>query len=197
MKGQQQVITIIMLSGILIGVVSSVYFWGIPLIQKNRDVSVQESSETFMKNLNEKIKDVANIGGKEEIRIPIDGTIVFNATDQSLIFEIKTDGSIYAANAIFPLEGKDCVLAEGEWGQDEPESLCVYSRTLDSKYIIQYILKYRTLSVEEVGLEKKSYKIELSGESQRGGKDHRIILERGGILEEGNLIKTVILISIV
>jgi hypothetical protein len=186
-----------MLTGILIGVVSSVYFWGIPLIQKNRDVSVQESSETFMKNLNEKIKDVANIGGKEEIRIPIDGIMVFNATDQSLIFEIKTDGSIYAANAIFPLEGKDCVLAEGEWGQDEPESLCVYSRTLGSKYIIQYILKYRTLSIEEVGLEKKSYKISLDGESQRGGKDHRIIIERGGTLEEGNLIKTVILINIV
>ena len=60
MKGQQQVLTILLITLVLVAIVGSVYFWGLPLIQKNRDITVLKKAEDFMMNLNNKIKYVAN-----------------------------------------------------------------------------------------------------------------------------------------
>ena len=43
MKGQQA-ISVILLTGILIVTVSSIYFWGIPLIEKNKDIALHKNT---------------------------------------------------------------------------------------------------------------------------------------------------------
>ena len=67
MKGQQA-ISVILLTGILVVTVSTIYFWGIPLIEKNKDIALQENAENFMRNLAERVKYVANNPGREQIR---------------------------------------------------------------------------------------------------------------------------------
>src|SRR3989338_6960866 len=78
MKGQQEALSAILISGILIGVVGSVYFWGVPLIQKNKDISILESSEAFVRGLDVKIKSVANNGGRDQMSIPVPGIVTFD-----------------------------------------------------------------------------------------------------------------------
>ena len=96
MKGQQEALSAVLISGILIGVVGSVYFWGIPLIQKNKDVSLLENSEAFMQTLDSKIKAVANNGGRDQIVISVPGLVRFDG--EIVEFSIETEGTIYATD---------------------------------------------------------------------------------------------------
>ncbi|MFH0949338.1 MAG: hypothetical protein V1802_02525 [Candidatus Aenigmatarchaeota archaeon] len=189
MKGLQEVVSTLLISGILIGIVGSVYFWGVPLIQKNRDIATMKGAEEFMKSLDEKIKLVASNGGKNELKISSPGLIEFDGSNITL--KIETDGIIYATEAEMPLGKNDCTITDGNWSIDEPSSLCVYSRKLDKKFFTEYSLKYiklKTLS--------ESYKIELNGKHQTGGEGHVISFENTGTSRVGDISKTVITISI-
>src|SRR3989344_9317294 len=105
MKGQQA-ISVILLTGILIVTVSSIYFWGVPLIQKNKDVALLENSETFMLNLAESIKYVANNPGREQVRFNVDGVMKFESG--SIELQVETGGTIYEAGGFIPLGKNDC-----------------------------------------------------------------------------------------
>ncbi len=177
MKGQQEAVSVILITGILIGVVGSVYFWGLPLIQKNKDISVLKDSERFMFDLNEKIKSVANSGGREQIRIDVPGILVFDPLDGSLRFRVDTKGTIYDTGAPIPLSRNDCSKTLGEWGADEPGTLCVESKGETEKFFNTYSLKYIELRHPT---RQDSYKIVLSGEEASGGENHDIVMENIG-----------------
>lgn len=102
MKGIQEIVSAVLISGILIGIVGSVYLWGLPLIQKNRDIATMKGAEEFMKNLDEKIKFVANNGGKNQMNVNVPGIVQFNGS--SIKLKIDTDGVIYATEVEALLE---------------------------------------------------------------------------------------------
>jgi hypothetical protein len=192
MKGQQEALTVVLISGILISVVGSVYLWGLPMIQKSMDVSTLENSENFVMSLNEKIKYVANNGGREQLRITVPGTVTFD--DGKMELSIETQGTIYATAAQIPLGKNYCTATQGSWGINDPETLCVVSQKLgDNKYVTKYELKYIELRTQSI----KSYKIMLVGSTSSGGMDHMINIENKGTSEENNLINTIIEIKII
>lgn len=193
MKGQQEAITAILISGILIGVVGSVYFWGLPLIQKNKDISVLENSESFMKNLNEKIKYIANNGGREQVRITVPAVVRF--TDDKIIeLVVESEGTIYNINAEIPLgKNTECHAAEGTWGLDNMEILCVKSvKVGEDSYRTTYSLSYMNLTSGS-----KKYLIGLTGQSTSGGEEHFIAIENKGTPADANLIRTLVEITII
>jgi hypothetical protein len=200
MKGQQQAVSAILITGILIAVVGSVYFWGIPLIQKNKDISLLESSEVFILNVNNKIKDIANHGGKDMIAITTPGILKFDG--ENITLEIDTTGSIYDVNAMIPLSKNSCTLPNGVWGVDNPEVICIITQCTGSgkceNYHTIYKLNYIRLDVEP-GI--KSYQLELTGNKDYGGEHNYIQIENKGTTEETaegrNLISTKIAISII
>jgi len=194
MRGQQEALTAILISGILIGVVGSVYFWGLPLIQKNKDISVLENSEVFIKNLNEKIKYVANNGGRDQMRITIPG-IIRLTSDKNIEIVVDTDGSIYSINAEIPLGRNSWCHAteDGVWGVNDMEMICVKSMEVgEGSYKTTYTLSYVVLASGA-----RKYTIELTGNPSSGGEEHFINIENKGTATDGNLIKTIIEISIV
>lgn len=202
MRGQQEAMTAILISGILIGIVGSVYFWGLPLIQKNKDVSILEDSEGFMKSLDNKIKYVANHGGRDQIKINVPGTLKFDGEKLSL--QIETIGTIYSAESLIPLERNSCTRVGGNWGIHDPSILCLLSSCIDpgcTKYITAYELSYIPLNVYDPSdtVVLNTYKIKLNGEPAEGGIDHLVIVENKGIEEDvdGILINTIISINIV
>ncbi|MBI5061402.1 MAG: hypothetical protein HZB67_03740, partial [Candidatus Aenigmarchaeota archaeon] len=150
-KGQEP-LTVVMMVGILIVVISSIYFWGVPLIEKNKDVASLKATESFMEELNNKVRDIANNGGREQVTIE-KGIVSFSSGSIKLFME--TGGTYYAEDVWIPLGNGDCNLA-GTWGVDPPEALCVKSGKIGSSYQTTYELRYRVL-----GAGSKQYQISL------------------------------------
>jgi hypothetical protein len=206
MKGQQEALSAVLISGILIGVVGSVYFWGIPLIQKNKDNSILETSETFMASLDAKIKFVANNGGRDRIVIKIPGIVRFDG--RSVELKVETEGTIYAVDSPIPL-GRTSTGAlkmdpatsnlYGTWGIDDPVLFTVKSSEISkSKYVTRYTLEYVQLRNDKT---LNDYKIDLIGSGVTGGEDRTIIIESLGdrtTAQSGRtLISSLVKISIV
>ncbi len=174
-KGQQEALSAVLISGILIGVVGSVYFWGIPLIQKNKDIALLESSEAFMRQLDEKIKSVANNGGRDQIVISVPSLVSFDG--QTIKLSMETEGTIYATDAEIPL-GRTSLKPSYVWGVDGPVLFMVKSVKLtENNYKTDYTLEYILLRNEKT---LKDYKIELTGSGASGGLDKTIIIENIG-----------------
>jgi hypothetical protein len=71
MKGQVQVISVIMITGIIITLVGAAYFWGAPLIEKRTAVTETDIAENFILDLNGRIVSIANTGaGESTLDIP-------------------------------------------------------------------------------------------------------------------------------
>ncbi|KHO47582.1 MAG: hypothetical protein QT00_C0002G0236 [archaeon GW2011_AR5] len=190
-KGQQEALSAVLISGILIGVVGSVYFWGVPLIQKNKDISLLETSEAFMRQLDEKIRSVANNGGRDQIIIPVPGIVSFEnvGTELDPQMEIKltieTEGTIYATDAEIPLGRNTLSTLEqsggefyGTWGIDDPVLFNVKSVKLrENNYRNEYTLTYIQLKNDN---SLRDFKIGLTGSGAAGGQDKTIIMENRG-----------------
>jgi len=191
-KGQEP-LTLVLVVAIMVAVITSVYLWGAPLIQKNKDVVALQTAEKFMLSLNDKIKYIADNGGRDQVVIG-DGTLRFG--DDKITLTLDTEGTIYAEGGSVSLTDGDCT-DEGEWGSDPPQALCVQSQKLGNTYSTTFSLSYRTLDAGG-----KSYKISLEGSPASGGKDNVIVIENIGSVMEGsvrggNLIRTRITIRIV
>jgi len=70
LKGQSDIISIVLIIIIAIGLVSTAYTWGIPLIQKQQDTALVVRVANFFSNdnvnsLQKKIVSVATNGGEE------------------------------------------------------------------------------------------------------------------------------------
>lgn len=183
MKGQQEALSAVLISGILIGVVGSVYFWGVPLIQKNKDISLLESSETFMRELDSKIRSIANNGGRDQIIISVPGIVRFDG--QTIKLTIETEGTIYATDAEIPL-GRNSISTlsfdgtqyYGKWGIDDPALLNVKSiKISENSYKNEYTLEYVELRNAN---SLRDFVIDLTGSAATGGRDKTIIVESQG-----------------
>ncbi len=202
MKGAAEALSAILVTGILISVVGSVYFWGLPLIQKNKDIATLESAEKFMLNLDNKIKSISNSGGRGEVKINVPGILAFDGN--ALILVIETQGTQYAKNAMIPLGKNDCNVETGVWGSDEPDTFCVYSQEMsenefNTTYILGFIQLDTKISSEIKGPE--SYRILLDGLPSRGGEGRTVLIENMGAEKESlqggrSMVKTKISIKI-
>lgn len=196
MKGATEALSAILITGVLISVVGSVYFWGLPLIQKNKDIATLESSEIFMSDLNKKIKSIANNGGRAEFIIAVPGVVLFDGTSISLT--INSQGTQYATDANVPLGKNSCNVNAGIWSRDEPDTLCVLSKELsETSYETTYSIKYIQLDTEiSEGVKgPESFKIELTGNPDSGGEGTIILIENLGtekvtLADDRDLIRT-------
>mgnify|MGYP000712078038 CR=1 FL=1 len=189
MKSQQETISYIIMVAILIVIVTTAYIWASPMIQKNRDITILNNAYEFMKSLNEKIKSVANNGGRESVYIDF-GNLFFE--NGAIIFSLETLSTIYEpGKRIYFVKNPECQIYDNcILGEDEPELFYVESRKIEEKYYTTYYLTYRKLNSVA-----KSYKISLEGEKQIG--KGKILIEHKGNRKEGNTVISIIEIKIV
>src|SRR3989344_7570658 len=182
MKGQQEALSAVLISGILIGVVGTVYFWGLPLIQKNKDISVLESTEDFMSEMIDKIKLVANAGGREQIMFNQPGIVRFDG--YSIRVVLDTEGTLYAAEAPVPLSRNNAALSSGVWGIDQPEIITVTANHIaESHYRNTFKLEYIPLVVNsQIG--NKEFLIKLVGTDSIGGQGSNVIISSEGTSDD-------------
>ena len=203
-KGQQDVLSAVMLTGIMVVIVGSVYFWGIPLVQKNRDVNALQNSEDFMRTLSDKIKFVANNAGKDQLSVTVPVIISFDNDVDIIRLAIETEGSIYAAGADIPLSrtgDETCGFKTditGVWGVDQPEVLCVRTTELaENAYKSIYTLKYIKLERKITDVTSKIHKIDLIGTDGSVGQDHSIVMEYvGSTTDDEGVLNTEVKITL-
>ncbi len=198
MKAQQEILTPLLITGIMISIIGSVYLWGVPLIQKNEDIANLQRAEDFMRNLDIKIKNVANTGSRDRITID-SGTLSFASVAYdsaeglnagSVKLEVMTKGTIYSTGIPLPFvrdslchKNNTCVL-----GEDEPEWFFAQSDDIGGQYLTTYELTYRQLNIPST---LKGYQINLTGNSKTAGRGHDIVVEYKGTVSGNPTITNV------
>lgn len=174
MKGVAEALSAVIMTGVLIGVVGSIYFWGLPLIQKNKDISTLQSAERFMNELSNKIKDVVNSPGRQIITINVPGELNFGG--QKFHLTVSTAGTIYSTEGLIPLGRNECSPDAGILGVQDYATLCVASSKVGDTFKTVYTLKF--IQLDTTGID--SFRIAFSGNPSIGTESRVITLENTG-----------------
>lgn len=184
-KAQVEIISVVIIIIIAMGLVSSVYMWGLPLIQKQQDAALAERVSNYFSQRNEqislpgKIEYVANNGGEETFSLDVNGLWALDPTEDSISFTFfsrasnigKSDWISLTSGAGYPPP------SSGTIGIDKPSAVYAKADTLGSGYNITYKIWYRQLN-ESSGI--RGYKINLAsyqpGLLTSTGKSARISL---------------------
>jgi hypothetical protein len=207
MKGQVNAISIILVTGILVSLVGTAYFWGIPLIEKRSTITQFTTAEGFMKKLDNRIVEIANSNsGQETLDIPFGGITVvpYQPGEDSnyIIFEFVVNQPLVLNSSIIYLEEatfEDVTSDVGVFGVSSPGLISMQSEPIGGQYKMIIKLQYRELDSDKP---KKGYKIVLNGIKKRGNSKISLSYDRREVLEGqasngGDLILTYINVEVV
>jgi len=162
-KGISTVISAALIVAIALGLTSTAYIWGIPLIQKRQEASLTEKvysqfSQTNQNSLPKMIEDVANNRGVRTFTIGADGTWVLNENEDSIEFTFTSKTSNVATGTQSPISltsGVQCTGTSppnspspptGTLGQDSSSLVCVIATTETELFTIKYKVWFRELN---------------------------------------------------
>lgn len=163
LKGQSDIISIVLIIIIAIGLVSTAYTWGIPLIQKQQDTGVVERIANYFSNDNvnsiqKKIVSVATNGGEETFSEDESGfwQLISNSSssvfNNSLSFTIFSRVSNIAVGGWTSLNGVSCPASPGTIGED-PYALCARADSIGNGFNVTYLVQFRPLYSSTQGYE--------------------------------------------
>lgn len=181
-KGQVEVVSAVLLTGIMISLVAVAYFWGLPIIQKQKDISKLEKAENIIKDLNKAIKEVANEGGRRKIATHVPGKLKFELGEtDNITLTFKSQGSLMATN--------QTVYLVGDKGAEAPVTaesgvITALSEPTGGKYKIEVKLHYRNLT----SAENETYKIGLNNVGRRtvSNRDVTVTVEKSKTVVKEN-----------
>lgn len=176
-RGQSQLIGVVLLTLVMITMIGITYMWGMPLIEKQKDTVKVSNAEKFMKELDDKISDVAKNGGSQKIEVPsVPGEIrIFDVgTSDRIEMNTMTAGTDIATGVEIYIRGDSDI--ETSIG-NEPGVIKVLSTELgENSYSVEMTLYYRNLTGSE-----SVYIIDLSGLGRDtiSGEGHSVIISEG------------------
>lgn len=186
-KAQTEIIGAILIAVISIGLVVTVYSYGLPLIQKRQDTAISDRVDSAFSrdnanSLPSKIEAIANNKGEATFNLDVDGLWVLDENEDSISFTFFTKTSKVATNLKtnpwVSLSGVDCntAIATGVLGTNKPSAICARADTFETGYNVTYKVYFRQLDPATSGA---SYKIDLvkheSGPLSSTGKSIRIV----------------------
>jgi hypothetical protein len=198
--GQVQVLSIVLISGVIIALVGAAYLWGIPLISKQSAATQFSSAQTFILSLNDKVIDMANSGGGEEsIDLPFGAIKVVphdavSPDNNSIIFEFTSDQNLALNDSVVYLGGatySDIINEDtGTFGEASPSIISLVTSPLGTVQKVTVKIHYRTL--ETIGYPSKKYRISINeGTNQQirsGGNKITLSFDRN--IPSGDLTMT-------
>lgn len=149
MKAQVQPISLVLVAGIIISLVSTAYFTGVPLIEKRIVISDYEAGKKFMYDLSENIVDLVNKGsGKIEIAVPKGKLYVvpYDADDpdnNSIVLLVSASHAV-ALNNTIPLMTNS--MAEQDiYGEAKPRIITLDVQEAGVGYTMKFKMHFREL----------------------------------------------------
>lgn len=152
--GQSQVVTAVLLGGILVIGVSSMYTWGVPLLEKNQDANTLEDTLSSFETLGSEIESTARRGGSSQLTFNVnDGVLRVNPANNSLEYSITTRAAYVSTSGWVALNDNNMRgLVEGDYpdqygvqGQDTPGIIVARARDTPDGYRTTYKLKFREM----------------------------------------------------
>lgn len=183
-KGQADIVSVAIIIGISISLLSAAYFWGMPLIQKYQDTSkYQQIYNSFSPenpdSLPNKILFLIRNGGRVEYTLPSEmGIKIYDAPDSiTFVFTSKVSGIAHDVGWISLIKGVSCDAKEGILGIDKPYLLCAKSERVGDVYQITLNLTSRKLK-DKSGIE---YGIDFSSSGLSSASTNKIVLFYDGM----------------
>ncbi len=224
LSGQVQPISLVIISGIVIGLIGVAYFWGIPLIEKRATITEITSAEKFVSDLNKRIKDLVKTGaGKVEIDIPenlikLVPNSSTNPDSNSIIMEFFVDQPMIYPNATVYIDAVSCedigespthmenfTTCIGMHGTASPEIISL--RETEDEYTRKYLMRLK-LHYRELDTLDKGYKIvlcptvlgcttEATGNSRITLTFEKNVILSGAAANGGDLVATYINVDLI
>ncbi|MDY6766367.1 MAG: hypothetical protein SVW77_03290 [Candidatus Nanohaloarchaea archaeon] len=211
--GQTQVLTAVLLGGILIAGVAGAYVWGLPILQKNQDVNNAEQSLSDLKELTRAISSVASSGGSRSVTVDLsDGTLNIDAEQDMITYQALTTGAYVSTRQWLPLNENDIQGVNrstglpddgyGIRGVDEPVLLVGKAERVSDGYTTRYRIVPRQMLETGTG---QTFQINLvkDGNLQASNGRHTVVLrsgqqetETGAGIDGGTLRRQSVLIRI-
>ena len=178
-RAQTEVITLLLVSGIVITLVGTAYFWGKPLIEKRAAANDFTLFQKFAEDIDAKISAVANSkSGSETLRIPGGSVRVIPMDTQSpdnnsIIIEFPLSQKLVLGDAEVYFRTSSTGLL-GTFGQDEPRIITFQQAAGTFRMKIYY----REL---ELSQPRKAFRIALNPGSGQSSGSTELTIRYGGI----------------
>jgi hypothetical protein len=161
MKGQSEAVSVILFTVIILSLVTSVYFWGRPIIEKRTTIAEFQASLDFILDLDEKITNIVNSGSGSSNLDIINGAITvipYDAVhpDNNTIIYERTITQPIAYNASTLLIKTESSEEVGIYGESEPRIISIHIESSGDVFTLEFKIKYR-----ELDSQSKGYKIGL------------------------------------
>ncbi len=149
LKAQADILTMVMIVGIITALVGTAYLWGAPLIDKRSSFTDYKVAEGFILDLDKKITEIASSGGGDvSLKIPLGGVraVPYGSSDadkNSIILEFVSKQPLVMGSGSYI---KTTVLGDRAPYGSEPRVISVSGEQRSGKgYIIKIKLHYREL----------------------------------------------------
>ncbi len=201
--------SIVVITGIVIALVSSAYIWGRPLIEKRTTIAEYSSLESFVLNLNDKIIDIANSGaGEYQLDIPfgiarVTGYDQVSPDNNTITFEHAVPQPIIMGNSI-PVKTNN-LQEVATYGEAQPRiiTLTAVPQEADASYLLNMKMRYRELDTST--RPRKGFLIRLNqppASAATGSESVTVSFDRNEIIpaaaaNQGDLVVTYIDVRLV
>ena len=207
-KAQTEVMSIVLITGVILSLVSAAYFWGVPLIDKRTSVSSFTVAEQFVKDLDGRVVALANAGsGTFSLDVPQGSVIAVSEgasgpNNNSILLRYES-GQPLALNATTVYLGggsfKDVGSEVGAFGQAKPGVITLSSAGFAGSYVNTVRLRYRELDTDTAP--GKGYKIALAAGKATGTGTVRVGFSKtetlaGAAANGGDLVKTTLTVDV-
>lgn len=193
---QAQIVSVVLITGITVLVISSAYLWGLPLIEKSQTSSEINKAKTLMLSIDNGINDVIQHGGKKSIFLNLEGELAISEQLNSIIYSVETKDVNIATISWVSLNDENVFGVEGIGGDAQRGSpgiigsnrdgvLIAKAIKLGDSYKNEFRLAYRELenidSCKDVNNICNGRKIEIKekGNNLGSGGQHTLYIERG------------------
>ena len=175
-KAQTQVVTLVLISGIVIALAGAAYMWGKPMMEKRATITQFTSAVHFMEDLDRKIVELARTcvtpgACEDSLTLPINGLISVDSGRNTITYEFVITQPLITEGWI-PLNTGNTgeVASYGE----TPGIINMTGSRSGGAYKLKFELHYRELYNNEQG---KGYKIKLQG---KGTGTNKIFITYSG-----------------
>ena len=157
MKGQSQVVSVIILIVLVMGAIALVLPWTFTMIQKRKDMKSMDDIYNFFQSLDETIINIANNGGEESLQLKVPGkfTVYTESSNSylnnSIVFSFR--GLVSFIAECNPSLGVDCWIPlntpntniTGTLGLDSPSVIFGKTERSGDELEVEHRLWYRIL----------------------------------------------------
>lgn len=201
-KAQTNVVSAVIITGIIAVGILAAYTWGMPMLQKRRDMSKIDRAVSDLKGLASDIETIASQGGGRGISITVDGKLEVNPKNETIKYTTVSSAAYISTGEWITLRENDMLGVPGISPKgygimelDKPGVLIAKSKEYGSDFKVIFKLAFRELLDQD---SQESYQIDLvdNGNLNVQSGSHTVRIESGGKKVEDQVTKKKILIKI-